>query len=682
MTVTTRDRIGDTLSSQVSYDATFWGFRINAAGSLSKSSSDFEDEKNGHYSGLDLNLNPGRVALYGLDRGIPSRAETFTRTTNLPLDYTQLSNWSVANAIAQSGQAHNEREISLWKVDVERPLDFLHFLGSNSLTFKTGYRHDEDTNTKSGRGTGYRQILKPGATFTVADILDSDYLGQSPGFGLAAQQWASTYKLYQLNQANNIFFEPTDNESTNTAVNNYNSFVNQQKDITETIDAWYAQLTGSFLDNRLNFVGGVRQETRGRTGRGPFTDNKWNFVKNKDGSLYKDAANPNGVTTNSATSNLFATTPAGVALRSALTTAGIPFPTTPFGATNADINARKLQLLPLREINQEVKGDPSYSFNTSYRLTKKIDLKAAWSRSFKLQPLEAGSVGILSGNNQFTFQEFTPTEQASNNGALGQITVANPGLKPEISDSWDFEASYYTDTGGKLTASYYTKSVENAIMSFTTYDGTTEFNTVMNALGFDPLAYDNWRIVTTANSDTVQKTSGWEFEVRQDFGFLGKWGRRVSGFASYSMTDTPTPSTPVPYSITNPDGTTTTVTPAVTLITLRANRFGGAGLQYADGRLTVQLRGTYRNDNEVGANRLVVNNQVFRLFEPAETRIDLNANLVLTKNYSLFLSGRDIFNGERERIWRHDGGLLPPFAELNDLRRFGVTWTVGISGNW
>lgn len=686
-TVTTRDRVGNTLSGQLQYDANFWGFQINAAGSYSTSKADYEDEKNGHFSGLDLNLNPGRVALYGLDRGIPDQVLAYTRTTNLPVDYTQLANWSgTSGAKAQSGEAHNERDIGLWKIDVSRPLDFLHFLGSNSLTVQTGYRHDEETNRKSGRGTGYAQILKPGASFTVADILDTDYLNQSPGFGLAPQQWASTYKLYQLNQAQNIFYAPTENESTNTAVNNYASYVNQQKDLKESTDAWYGMISGRFFDGRLSFVGGMRQESKSRVGKAPFTDNKWNFVKNNDGTLYYDAAHPAGVTTNSASSDLFASTAAGTTLRNALTAAGIAFPTTPYGAVASDINAKRLQLIPLREVDQHITGDPSYSFNTVYQLTKKINLKAAFSRSFKLQNLEDGNVGVISGNNQFSFTEYTPTEQTSNNGAKGQISIANPALKPETSKNWDFEASYYNDNGGKFTVSYYTKSITNQAMTLTTYSGTPAFNAVLSALGLDPAEYEDWRIVTSTNADTVQKTSGWEFEVRQDLGVFGHWGRRFSGFASYSMTDFPAPAAAQPVSITNPDGTTTTFTPSVKTVTLRANRFGGAGLQYAGDKLTVQMRAAYRNDNEDASGRLTINVNgtpvIIRKIQPAETRVDLNVSYLLSKHYSLFLSGRDIFNGEREQIWRDDNGQLAGYANLSDLRRFGVTWTFGVSGSW
>ena len=66
-----------------------------------------------------------------------------------------------------------------------------------------------------------------------------------------------------------------------------------------------------------------------------------------------------------------------------------------------------LQLAANRPIHAKVKGDPSYSFNVSYEVTKKIDLKLAVSRSFKQPTLESAAAGLLSGNGAYTVSENT-----------------------------------------------------------------------------------------------------------------------------------------------------------------------------------------------------------------------------------------------------------------------------------
>jgi iron complex outermembrane receptor protein len=687
MSIESRDRIGDTFSAALQYALDWKGWRVDVAASSSHSTNDFEDETNGHYSRLELNLNPSRVSLhYGAD-GLPYNVENFWRaggsnTTSTPKDHTQLANWSVNESRAFSGQAHNEKTIDLAKIDISRPLDFLPFLRSNPLMLKFGYRRDEVTNLKSGRGTNYRQVLKPGANFTVSDILDTDYAGQSPGFGLPAQQWASTYKLYELNQANSIFEEPLDGDQ---AIQNYNSYVGQQKDITETKNGYYAMLSGSFFNNRLSFVAGARQEDKSRTGRGPATDSKWNFVKNPDGTVYTDPVlYRTGVTTNNPASVLFATTPAGIALRNTLTAAGITFPTTPLGPVATTLSSRMLQLKANQEINQSSKGDPSFTYGAGYKLTKKIDLKASYSRSFKLQPLESGNVGILSGNNQLLIEPFDLDQQLANNDAKGRIAIANPGLKPETSENIDLEISYYTDNGGKISLSYYTKNVKNATQTFTTYSGTEEFDQAVSALGFEPAEFEDWRVETSANSTLVQKTSGYELFVSQDFGIFGPWGRRISAFASFAITDLPDPAPVAPYTITNPNGTTTTLTPGVSVMTKKADRFGGLGLQYSGNRFLVQIRGTYRNENQVPGTGVTVfaDGTELRRMQPAETRIDINASYLINKTYSVFVSARDVFNGHRDEVWEDSRGLIPSFARIHDRKEFGTTWSVGVKGKW
>jgi hypothetical protein len=145
------------------------------------------------------------------------------------------------------------------------------------------------------------------------------------------------------------------------------------------------------------------------------------------------------------------------------------------------------------------------------------------------------------------------------------------------------------------------------------------------------------------------------------------------------------PSAPAPVNITTPSGGVISVAPTVSTITKSSNRFGGAGLQFSGGKLSVQIRGTYRNENEISRSNLAAFNgspNFLRRFAPAQTNIDLTANYTLSKRYSLFLSGRDIFNGARDQINRDDLGLLPSYGQPLDRREFGVVWTFGVNGRF
>jgi outer membrane receptor protein involved in Fe transport len=452
--------------------------------------------------------------------------------------------------------------------------------------------------------------------------------------------------------------------------------VGQQKALTETTTGAYAMLSGQFINNRLNVVAGVRQEEKSRKGHGPFVDGRWNYAKLPDGKLYRDSVTNGTVLFNNAS---FLSNPDLIARMKA---AGVTVPDHVLGPTGSSLESAKLNRIPLREVNQKIRNEPSPSLSSSFALTKKIDLKAAWSKTFKLPALEDTTQGLVSGNNAFNITE---SDTIPADGTLGTISVANPGLLPEISTNWDFQVAYYTDTGGKLAVSYFTKSVTNQAQTISIFQPTSPelFAAVLTALELDPASYEDWRLTTSTNSSSVQKTHGFEYEASQNLAFLGGWARRFQVFASYTMNSLGQPATLNPVTIESPNGTPITLTPTVKTIALRSNRFASAGIQFATRRFSAQVRGTYKNRNERTGDRVTMPNGNFlRRFEPSTTRIDLNFAYELSKNYSLFLSGKDVFNGTRKEIIRDDLGLLPAYAEAFDIRDSGVTWTFGVNGRW
>lgn len=687
MVVRTRDKVGNTRSAQLAYDLNLAGWKIAAKGSYSVSESDFRDRQNGHFSEVAVRLNPGAVHLEDIRNGVPGKITTYERgnPATTVKDYTQIRSYTFDGTIAQSGEAFSKNSVGLYAVDVERDLSFLPLIGSNSLSLKMGARRDQDKTEKSGIGTGYREVLAAGKSYLISDIFDDTYVGQSPGFGLPAQQWASTYKLFELDQKNDLFVAPEDGAD---AINNYNSYVNQQKQMTDTKDAFYAMLSGSFFNNRLYIVAGARQETSTRVGRGPYTDARWDYAKTPDGRIYLDNFYRTGVkltATNSIRTNADGTTTtitnflSDSALLSRMTTAGVKYPDHILGPNNTSLESRKLNLQPLREVDTKYKGDPSFSFNTQFKLTSKLDLKIAYSRSFKLPDLENSTQGLVSGNNSFVVNEAVPVAA---DGTRGTISVANPQIKPETSQNWDFEISYRLGESGQISLAGYHKSVTNQVVTFSSFDDSPVFHTVLPILGLDPADYEDWRLTTSSNSKSKQATKGLEFQVIHDLSFLGRWGRNFQGFVTFSAKELAKPAAAEPVTLTSPNGNPVTFTPSVKTITLTANRFGGAGLQYIGRRFYAQLRATYRNDNELSGQIVLADGNVIRRIAPAETRVDLNLNYILSKRYNLFLSGKDILYSERKIEWHDDKGILPSYAQVIDWREFGVTWTVGLNARF
>ncbi|MBL9206264.1 MAG: carboxypeptidase regulatory-like domain-containing protein [Opitutaceae bacterium] len=634
---------------------------IFALASASTSRGSYKDVENGHFSTVDVSSSIGRIAFENIQDGVPGSVKVDDRF-GVPFNFTDLSKWNTPTIQARSGKAESLDDVFNYKFDLRRELDFLPW-NAVRLAFKTGFLREETLKKKWGLGTGYRQTYV-GPALSTADYLDNTYVGYDPGFGFAPQQWISTYRLYDIYAANPAYFNAN---SDSDQVNNYNSYVGQNKRIKEVKNAWYAMIDGSALNNRLNFVAGLRSEDAKRTGFGPATDSKWNFLKLKDGTLYRDASNPNGVRFDQATSPLFATTAAGTALRSALTTAGVTYPTTYTPISTSTLAGRMLNLKALQPVYGESKGDPSYSINAAYDITKKLVGKVAWSRSFGRIPLESGTVGLLTGGGGgITINE---AETAGSTPA-GTISIANPNLLPNISTNWDFALTYYTERGGKLGVSYYTKAVKNFEEQITTTSSDPTFALVLDSLGLDPTEYEGWNVTTAVNGIGTGKVNGYELEVFQDFRFLrqlGEWGKRINVFATYSHSKRSETNT-----------TRISARPA-------ASSLATAGVTVSPNRLSFNIKATWRDLTLTQSNGNVVYNGVtYQLgtFDPSVTKVDANFNWQFSKKYGFFVSGRDILNQGSRKERMDMGGIYPAYAQWDDIKEFGVQITFGIKGSF
>jgi len=658
MNIDSRDKIGTTHTGYLKAAWVRGGWNVAAVASASTSRGSYKDIEHGHFSTVDLSVGIGRIAFENIRDGVPASTTIWDRN-NAVVDFTRLAAWTPDSIQARSGKAESLDDEFTYKVDVRREL-----LSSASLQLaaKAGWYREQTLKKKWGVGTGYRETYT-GTLPATADYLDTTYYNIEPGFGFAPQQWASTYRLYDFYLKNRSLFSAA---SDTDQVNNYNSYVNQNKRIKDTSDAWYLQFEGRALRNRLTFVGGVRQDQSRRTGQGPLTDSKWNFVKTATGELYRDAANPNGVRIDLATSNLFATSPAGTALRSALTAQRIAFPERV--VLNTTLEGRRLQLKPLQEVRARSKGEPAPSLSTAYNLTPNLTARLAWSRSFGRIALEDSTNGLLSGNGAYVINE----NETAGASPAGTISVANPALKPWISDNWDYQLSYYTATGGKLAASYFTKNVKNFQENVSYAAGTEGFSDVVSAIGLNPSEYDGWIVNTSYNGIGTAKVSGYELEVQQNLGKLpaiGAWGRPFNVFANYTHK--------------------TRRQAATNRLSARpaADQTAAAGVNATFGSFTALLKGTWSDvqlDPSGSQQTITYNGTPYLLatYIPATFKLDTNFNWQFSRHYGLFFSARNALN-RSNRKYRYDlQGMYPAYARWDDIRQFGVQMTFGLRGTF
>ncbi len=665
MDITSRDKEGITHSAYLKTTYRKGAWDITALANRSRSRASFKDFENGHFSAAELSANIGTMRFEDIRDGVPGRILVYDRTGLQlnPFDYTQLANWQSPTIRGRSGNAESADDNTLLQLDVQRELDFLPW-DAVRLSFKTGYRYDESIKEKWGLGTNYRTTYV-GPTLAVNDYLDNTYTGRSPGWGFAPQQFISTYKLYDIFSANPQNFEIQAADE----VENYYSFVGQNKYLKEERKAWYAMIEGRALNDRLKFVAGLRDETIEREGAGPQGDARWNYVKNPDGTLYRNTTIVGGdgsVRIDQATSPLFATTPTGTALRSDLSAKAIAFPTAVVASSS--IEGARLQRRALSPVYGKSEGDPNYSINVAYDVTKKLVAKVAYSVASGRIAIEDSTRGLLSGNqNDFRVEEATDP----NAFPAGRITVANPNLLPESSQNWDFELAYYTDFGGKFSASYYLKNIKNFTETFTTLSGTPEFNAIMASLNLDPSAYQDWEILTSENGSGTGRVDGVEVSAAQDLRFipaLGDWGRRVRFFATYSYSDRKETNT-----------TRISARPA-------ASRLGSGGLNISSNRFNLNIKGTWREDvlkQTVGTFTLSDGRSVqLGSYTPEAFRVDVSASYQLTNRHSIYVSARNIFSEGQDTKRYDQAGIYPNYAYWDDYRDTGVQITMGVSGKF
>lgn len=676
MDIESRDKSGNTHSGYVRANYKKYGWEIEATVNRSRSRASYKDVANGHFSGVDVSMDVGTMKFLDVKDGVPGQILVYDRTGKelSEVDYTTLSSWKSPTIKGKQGNAESEDVNKLYQVDIRRDLNFLPFHEYVPLSLKMGYLREETDKVKWGKGTNYRETYV-GPAISASDILDTTYAGTSPGWGLAPQEFISTYKLYDVYKQNPENFK----EQGNDAKENYFSAIGQTKAIYETNEALYAMIDGSAFNGRLTFLAGLRDETTTRDGYGPQGDSKWNYVKNADGTLYRNEALLGGkgtVLVNQANSPLFATNATGNALRADLTSKGIAFPSAVVAKDSLEEGMLQRKTTPIKG---ESKGDPNYNIGAAFEITKNLVARLSYSITSGRIKIEDEGNGLLSSNqNTFSFNEDETigTDENGNDITKGSIKVANPNLLPESSHNWDGALTYYTNNGGKIGASVYLKNIKNYTDSIVYVDGVPEFTQMLDTLGLDYEAYKYWTITTTENGIGTGRQWGYELEASQDLRFLpflGEFGKNIRIFANYSHSDRKE-----------------TNTNKLTSRPSAANLASG-GISFATKRFNLSVRANWRDyvfngdkatfsmPNPNGGDPISVG---IGEFIPATLKVDVSASYQITKNTSIYMSARNILEEGNDKQRKDALGIYPAYARWDDYRDIGVQITFGVSGSF
>jgi outer membrane receptor protein involved in Fe transport len=452
-------------------------------------------------------------------------------------------------------------------------------------------------------------------------------------------------------------------------------------------------LDGKFFNNRLGVVVGARQQFSKVGGYQPVTDGSYVYLKNLDGTVYRDSVlgTPifiTGTNWNSYTSN--AGSYAGLSSR--LSAVGLSLPTTPYWAMNATNTAftttpgtyaTNLDLTKKRNYIKKLdasRTDPATpSIVLSYKLTDDFDVKASWSHETKQSDLEGTAASDTGGLLSSVTSAYDDTT------GVTTYTVNNPGLKPEKTNSYNLQLSYYTKTGGSISVSGYYKTISNEWETLTYDLSSDEGRQLADTVGIFPTNGD--LLKTTINGATSSTKRGLEAEIRQNLGVIGEWANGFDAFATYTYKTHGSLSNSV--GVLNPQ-------------TGRSVDKYSAGLSFSTKRFTLQMRGTYATAYYLktssgtatinlldatgatvkDANGNTLKYQIYDYFKP-EYRINFDVYYRLTQQISLFASVSDAIRSPITTI-RYDVGTnqIPVNYRTAGLTKYGATVTAGVTATF
>lgn len=544
-------------------------WRIEAYGAFSRSESFLDDIDNGFFNGTTTTTG-AILRIRGEGTGessanIPVRYSA-VNAAGAPVDIYSASAYSIS--AVTSNQNHVVSQKASAHVDFTRE-----FGGKVPFTLKTGLYWDQQH--RNQRGGGSTWAFNPnGQTTTAArnaanfDIFDQEFLSQPTAtvFG-RPMQWISLTKLYDLFVANPGWFV-LDQAGYHT------NRVNNSRSLVETISAAYVRADLKLMGNRLLLVGGLRFERTDEDGQGPKNDPSAAYQKNADGSVFD--SNP--------------------------ATAGIQPVFLPEAATDL---LRRAQLR-LTERGARVKssyGNYYPSLNVTYKLTDKLYLRAAYSKS-----IGRPDYGSL-------------IPQAIISDTASTITVNNSALKPLTADNYDLSLESYQIKGGFGSVGVFRKDIKNFIGALT-QDATPE---LLESYGLpvDPTLL-NYDIITKTNSGDA-KIEGLEFTYTQSLRFLPHWARGFQIFANGTRLWL--------------DGSNT-----ADFTGFAPTKYAG-GINFVRPRFYIKLNFTYQGDTKGAAVAASVANGI-----PADTydyqgarfRVGLNVQYSISKRCVLFGSMTDI----------------------------------------
>jgi TonB-dependent receptor len=398
-------------------------------------------------------------------------------------------------------------------------------------------------------------------------------------------------------------------------------------DITERIDAAYVMGDLALLHNRLRIVAGVRFERTTDDGRGVLQDNNAQYRRDASGRVLLDAnRRPIFVIAPEKTNRAMLTPDEGI-------------------AQDALVFTR------LGALTHKSYHGYYPSLNASYNFAENLIGRLGLART-----VGRPEFTNLVGSANVTTNDFDPASNVSG-AALGTIVTKNPGLKPWTADSLDLRVEYYTKNGGDFSVGFFRKQIKNFFAN-ATFLATPEFLASINL----PDDYVGYQVTAPFNTTAIVHVNGWEVGFNQPLGTLTKieFARYFRTFANATFVR------PIGPGEADFRGFSPKNINWGFLFNRRPISFTAKWYLIGKKRLAPTAAGVF------GAPGWTYYNE--------KLRFDASLDYQLTKRYSLYITGRNIFN-DRDQQEAYAPGS-PHYVHASFEGEYGVTYQFGVKGTF
>jgi len=446
-------------------------WRIDGAGSFSGSASDRLDIDEGMFNLAPATLTG--VVLRGDD--IPASGGTIpTRYTatraGAPVDPYDGGNYTLGNPTTNQPD-WNTRKYNL-RLDVAR-----NFTVGIPFTLKIGGA--VDTFISDQRRFAKTWDFRPNGSTNPADrlaslfnVFDGAFNADSPTVFGRKVRWISGQKMFDLYRANPSWFVLDEARI-------HQDFVNNSRQLRETVSAGYFRFDTRLFGNRLWLVAGVRYERTAGQGSGPLNDINAQFQRNAAGAFVRNAAGQRVL------------------------------------VTTDPLALRKLRYRERAAVSDRTYDGYYPSVNATFNLAENLVLRAAYAETLGRPNINF----IIPGTSISDPDAANPT-----------ITVNNTGLKPWSARSYDLSLESYHLKDGVGSIGVFRKNVEDFFGGVST--AATPALLELYGLENDP-AFLTYQISSRTNSGNA-KIDGLEFSYRQSLTFLPPWARGFQVFVNFT----------------------------------------------------------------------------------------------------------------------------------------------------